>query len=109
VAMPSGVSFAKREPRPSPKKAGSRNPYFRMHGYVVGGSPEKHRGSPEVPVARDGRGIPFRAGARFQKGRRRLRVPLDWRKAHPRTPYPSAKPAIILIATSSIAISVRGR
>jgi hypothetical protein len=46
--------------------------------------------------------------ARFQKGRRRLRSPrLFWRKAHSRTPNPSAKPTIRVIAISSIAISAR--
>jgi hypothetical protein len=54
-----------------------------MHGYVVEGSPEKHRGSPEVPVIRDGRGISFSRGRAFQKGRRRLPVPLDWRESPP--------------------------
>jgi hypothetical protein len=71
--------------------------------------PEKHRGSPEVPVIPRRSRYSFSRGRAFQKGRRRLRVPLDWRKAHPRTPYPSAKPTIRLIATSSIAISARGR
>jgi hypothetical protein len=74
-----------------------------MHGYVVEGSPEKHRGSPEVPVIRDGRGISFSRGRAFQKGRRRLPVPLDWRESPPACSYPSAKPTIRLIATSSIA------
>jgi hypothetical protein len=98
-----------REPRLGPE-GGVSEPSLMVHGHMLlRARPEKHKGSPEVPVMPRRSWFPFRAGARFQKGRRRLRVPLDWRKTHSRTPYPSAKPTIRLIAISSIAISARGR
>jgi hypothetical protein len=50
----------------------------------------------------------FSRGCFFQNGRRRLRsARLFWRKVHSRTPYPSAKPMIRAIVTSSIATSAQ--
>jgi hypothetical protein len=90
-----GYSMASQDENParaalSRLKAGSREPPWLELRYMR--APLRQhagcaRGSCDPPTVAV---VPFRAGARFQKGRRRLRSPrLFWRKAHSRTPSPN--------------------